>query len=155
MAATTNLTVVVVRAGEDRGSAPLKFLNGRFDCKISGADTNGALCAYDTWRFKPGGPPLHKHPDQDEWFLVLEGDFKFQVGDEMFALKPGDSLFAPRGVPHAFRNITETGRLMVTFQPAGAMESFFSSEMVDPTSQAFKDLSLSHGMEVVGPPLAP
>ena len=44
---------VVVRAGEDRHAASLKFLNGRFDCKISGSDTGGALCAYDTWRFKP------------------------------------------------------------------------------------------------------
>jgi hypothetical protein len=44
---------------------------------------------------------------------------------------------------------------MVTFVPAGKMEAFFATQMVDPTSQAFKDLSREHGMEVVGPPLPP
>lgn len=146
---------VLVRAGEDRHSAPLKFLNGRFECKISSRDTNGALCAYDTHRFKPGGPPLHVHFEQDEWFLVLEGEFRFQVGDETYELRAGDSILGPRGVPHAFRSISETARMIVSFSPAGTMEEFFSSQMVDPTSQAFRDLSLAHGMEVVGPPLAP
>lgn len=144
-----------VRTGEDRYAAPVRFLNGRFYCKVSAKDTNGALCVYDTYRFKSGGPPLHIHFKQDEWFLVLDGEFKFQVGDETHFLKAGDSIFGPRGVPHAFRNLTETARMMVTFQPAGTMEEFFASEMVDPLSQAFKDLSLQHGMEVVGPPLAP
>ncbi|MDB5538533.1 MAG: Cupin 2 conserved barrel domain protein [Devosia sp.] len=145
---------LVVRSGEDRAASPLKFLNGRFDCKISAADTDGALCAYDTYRFKPGGPPLHVHFEQDEWFVVLEGEFKFQIGDETRYLKAGDSILGPRRVPHAFRNISETARMLITFQPAGTMEEFFSSGMVDPTSQAFRDLSLAHGMEVVGPPLS-
>ncbi len=145
----------VVRAEEDRNAASVKFLNGRFDLKISARDTSGALCVYDTYRFKPGGPPLHVHYEQDEWFLVLEGEVRIQIGDETFHLKAGDSAFAPRGLPHAFRSLGETARMMVTFQPAGTMEAFFASGMVDPNSQAFKDLSLAHGMEVVGPPLAP
>lgn len=144
-----------VLAGDDRFAAPVKFLNGRFDCKVSAKDTDGALCIFDTYRFKPGGPPVHFHLDQDEWFLVLEGEFRFQVGDQMYDLRAGDSIFGPRGVPHAFRNRTDTARLMVTFQPAGTMEEFFSSEMVEPLSQAFRDLSRRHGMIVVGPPLAP
>lgn len=152
---TENTAAVLVRAGEDRQSAPLKFLNGRFDCKISSRDTNGALCAYDTYRFKPGGPPLHVHFEQDEWFLVLEGEFRFQIGNETYHLRAGDSILGPRGTPHAFRSLTETARMIVTFQPAGSMEVFFSTQMVDPASQEFKDLSLKHGMEVVGPPLAP
>lgn len=146
---------VLVRAGEDRQSAALKFLNGRFDCKIAGSDTGGALCAYDTYRFKQGGPPLHLHFEQEEWFFVLDGQFRFQIGDQTYELGAGNSIVGPRGVPHAFRNLTETARMMVTFIPAGRMEAFFATQMVDPTSQAFKDLSLQHGMEVVGPPLPP
>ena len=146
---------VVVRSGEDRHSAPLKFLNGRFDCKISAGDTGGALCAYDTFRFKPGGPPLHLHFEQDEWFQVQEGRFRFQIGDQTYELGAGDSILGPRGIPHAFRNLTETARMMVTFIPAGTMEAFFATQMVDPTSEAFRDLSRKHGMEVVGPPLPP
>lgn len=145
----------IVKAGDDRFEAPVRFLNGRFDCKVSASDTDGALCVFDTYRFKSGGPPLHVHLEQDEWFLVLDGEFKFQVGDQMHHLAAGDSIFGPRRVPHAFRSLTETGRLMITFQPAGTMEAFFAAEMVDPLSEAFRDLSRRHGMEVVGPPLLP
>ena len=63
-------------------------------------------------------------------------------------------MFGPRRVPHAFRNVTETARMMVTFQPALTMEEFFASQMLDPTSEAFRELSRKHGMDVVGPPLA-
>jgi mannose-6-phosphate isomerase-like protein (cupin superfamily) len=144
----------LVRSGESRTGASLEFLNGRFDCKISAKDTGGALCAFDSYRFRPGGPRLHLHFEQDEWFLVLEGEFKFQVGDDTFMARAGDSVFGPRRVPHAFRNISETGRLVVTFLPALTMEVFFASPIIDPMSQEFLDHSRRHGMEIVGPPLS-
>lgn len=144
----------VVRADEDRHQSPVRFLNGRFDAKVSSGDTNGAVYIVDTIRSRPGGPPLHLHFDQDDWFMVQEGSFHFRVGDNYFDLGPGDSIFAPRRVPHQFANITETGPLLIMFQPAGTMEAFFASEMVDPMSEAFAELSRQHGMEVLGPPLA-
>lgn len=144
----------VVRKDRDRFEAPIRFLNGRMDIKVSGRDTGGAFCAIDTVRFRRGGPPLHLHFDQDELFFVLEGQFQFRVGDNLYELGPGDFLFGPRRVPHAFVNLSETGRLMVTFQPAGAMEAFFAHGLRDPMAEEFRRLSSEHGMEVVGPPLA-
>jgi mannose-6-phosphate isomerase-like protein (cupin superfamily) len=132
---------------------PVRFLNGRFDCKISARDTAGALCAFDTIRTRPGGPPLHLHLEQDEWFFVQEGQFQARVGDETRELGPGDSFFGPRGIPHAFTMVSQTGRMLITFQPAGTMEAFFAAELVDPMSEEFRELSRQHGMEVVGPPL--
>ncbi|HEY8596703.1 MAG TPA: cupin domain-containing protein [Devosiaceae bacterium] len=155
MSSVTGVEPFAVLAGSDRFASPVNFLNGRFDCKVSSKDTGGALCVFDTYRFKQGGPPVHLHLDQDEWFLVLDGEFRFQVGEQMHHLRAGDSIFGPRGVPHAFRNLTDSAQLMVTFLPAGTMEGFFASEMVDPLSQEFRDLSRRHGMIVVGPPLAP
>lgn len=140
---------------EDRFAHPVNFLNGRFDIKISGRDTGGALCMIDTVRLGRGGPPLHIHHDQDELFFVQEGRFRFRIGELDYELGPGDFLFAPRAVPHAFVNLTETGRLLVGFQPAGDMEAFFSQPMTDPRSEAFRTLSEQHGMRVVGPPLSP
>jgi mannose-6-phosphate isomerase-like protein (cupin superfamily) len=40
--------------------------------------------------------PEHVHEDIDHWCVVLEGEM--HVGGEI--LRPGDYLFAPRGVPH-------------------------------------------------------
>jgi quercetin dioxygenase-like cupin family protein len=34
--------------------------------------------------------------------MLLKGDFKVQLGEEVLILKEGDSAFAPRKVPHTF-----------------------------------------------------
>jgi quercetin dioxygenase-like cupin family protein len=47
------------------------------------------------------------------------------VGEDVFRLNAGDSVFGPRNVPHAFANVSDTGRLMIVYQPAGTIEQFF------------------------------
>jgi mannose-6-phosphate isomerase-like protein (cupin superfamily) len=145
----------VVRQGEARGGHVFGFLNGTFHLKLSGADTEGGLCIYDTLRSAPGGPPLHVHAAQDEWFHVTEGEFDIRIGEVIHHLGPGDCVLGPRGVPHAFRNTSPTGRIMVAFQPAGTMEAFFDqgSALSPLTPASFAELSSRHGMTVVGPPL--
>jgi len=81
-----------VLCDEDRSGVDLRYLNGRFDCKVSSKDTGGDLCIYDTLRTTKGGPPLHYHRAQDEWFFIREGEFVFQVGANVFRLKAGDSV---------------------------------------------------------------
>ena len=45
---------------------------------------------------------------------MREGEFKFQVGEDVVRLKAGDSLLAPRGVKHAFVKTSEgVARLIV------------------------------------------
>lgn len=148
-------TGVKVAAETDRFGQPFEFLDAWFNVTLSGKDTGGAACSVDTNRRMRGGPPTHVHPGQDEWFFVREGAFDIRIGDEVFHLLPGDSLLAPMGVPHAFANTTETGRMLVTFFPAGAMEDFFhvAAAMTAPTPAAMAKVFADHGMRVVGPPL--
>ena len=144
----------VVRQDEDRFGRPTLSLNGRFDCKVSGQETDGRLSIFDTVRTHKGGPPLHYHHDQDEWFFVREGEFLFQVGEETFRLREGDAILAPRGIPHAFANVSETGRLMIVFQPAGSMEAYFRARGPgDDTDEESAQRHRQHGMELVGPPM--
>jgi mannose-6-phosphate isomerase-like protein (cupin superfamily) len=148
-----------VEAGKDRFQEELLIMGGQFDCKVSGKDTNGDLCIYDTLRREKGGPALHLHHDQDEWFFIIKGEFIAKVGDETFTLKAGDSAFAPRKVAHAFAMTSEgEGQMLILFQPAGSMEDYF--KQVSKLGGSIKDqahgsaeLMKSHGMEVVGPPL--
>jgi len=74
-----------------------------------------------------GGPPRHLHHREDETFLVLSGEVTFYVGETVTVLKKGGSLFAPRGIPHHFRN-TGTGEavLLEIALPAG-VELFFAT----------------------------
>ena len=150
-----------VDRGKGRNIEGLKVLGSTFDCKVSSKDTNGQLCIFDTLRAGQGGPPLHFHYKQDEWFYVIKGEFRVQVGDEILTLKEGDSAFAPRKVPHSFAKISEgVAQMMVLFQPAGQMEAFFIeiANLEKETNQAKKEAALKtlwdrHDMKVVGPPL--
>jgi|SRR5579859_1310445 len=145
---------------KDRYQEELLVMGGRFDLKVSSRDTGGDLCIYDTVRDSKGGPALHRHFFQDEWFYVIRGKFIAQVGEDNLTLNPGDSAFAPRKVPHAFAMVSEgEGQMLVLFQPAGSMEDFFK-QMTKfgkgiPANQesALKQLWADHGMEIMGPPL--
>jgi len=158
--AERNETGFRVGANEDRRQEELLIMGGRFDLKVSAKDTGGDLCIYDTIRQSKGGPALHLHHFQDEWFYIVRGEFIVRVADRTVRLKPGDSAFAPRKVPHAFAMVSEgEGQMLVLFQPAGSMEDFFRKlvkfgpDIPKDQESLWKDLWEQHGMEVLGPPL--
>lgn len=127
------------------------------DIKISGKDTDGAVASFEQTGHTPnGGPPLHIHPNQDEWFYVIAGDYYFRVGEDYFTLKAGDTIFLPRNVPHAFLQLSETAKMIVTYVPAGKMEGFFQTTdkwTSPPSKEEIAKVFADHEMNVVGPPL--
>src|SRR5262249_2742150 len=70
--------------------------------KISGGDTDGAYGLLEVTCRAGDGSPWHVHPDEDEWFYVLEGEFTVWVGDRKLSLPAGAFAFGPKGVPHTF-----------------------------------------------------
>ena len=59
--------------------------------------------------------------------FVLAGEITFFLGDTIKILKTGDFIFAPRGIPHHFKNTgTEEAILLETASPAG-VELFFEA----------------------------
>ena len=146
-----------VAAGKDRFGEPSPLGPSRaMYCKVSGKDTNGGWCSFDSlWQTK-GGPPFHLHHQQDEWFYVIEGDYVFQIGEEKFRLSTGDSVLAPRQVPHAFVHVRdEHGKIVSVLQPAGEIEAFFREygKLGDVSGEQAQRLYRAHGMELLGPPL--
>jgi mannose-6-phosphate isomerase-like protein (cupin superfamily) len=125
--------------------------------KVSSRDTAGRMFVFEHAEMGNGGPPRHFHYEQDEWFYAMKGEFAFEVGDQRFTLRPGDSLFAPRLVPHAWAHVgDEPGTLLLAVQPAGSLEAFFleNCAMDRPPTPAEAERSFAaHGMKVVGPPL--
>jgi mannose-6-phosphate isomerase-like protein (cupin superfamily) len=56
----------------------------------------------------------HKHDDQDEFFLVLDGELEIDlVGDRTITLGPHQAFAVPRGVVHRTRAARRTAILMV------------------------------------------
>jgi len=146
-----------VASGQDRFGEPSPLGPSRaLNCKVSAKDTNGTWCSFESlWQTK-GGPPLHVHHHQEEWFYVVEGDYVFQIGEEKFRVAAGDSVLAPREVPHAFAHVRDArGQIISVFQPAGEIEAFFHEygKLGDATVEQTKRLYRSHGLELLGPPL--
>lgn len=146
-------------AGGDRFQKPISLFDGdTFYTKVSSSDTDGDFYVYESSRVKKGGPNLHVHHGQDEWWYILEGKFIIKVGDKMHHVKAGDSVFGPRGVPHAFSKIGEgVGRMLTTFQPAGKMEECFiaisKGEMKGKPEAEQDEFRKQYGFERVGPPI--
>jgi len=151
-----------VNAGEARlgGHYEMKGVTRNvLDLKIASSDTNGNLTFFEQNGFKAnGGPPLHIHLYQDEFFYIIEGEYLFRVGDEYFQMKPGDTIFLPRNVQHAFAQLTDKGRVIVSYMPAGKMEDFFKTTDAwtsPPSAAEIADVFEAHDMKVTGPTLMP
>ncbi|GAB1422505.1 hypothetical protein MASR2M15_27390 [Anaerolineales bacterium] len=147
--------VLFIAAGEDRFGESRSLGVSSITFKVVPQDSDNLLVIENTFHHK-GGPARHLHHDQDEWFYCVKGEFIIEVGQERFSLHPGDALFAPRKVPHVWAYVgNQTGTMLITFTPAGQMESFFR-EVTKANAMPPQDPQLwrAHGMELLGPPLA-
>ena len=152
---------ILVKTDESRFNGQLKTGDRNAQlCKVSSVDTDGDLLfiAPGEKAFNAqGGPPLHIHYYQDEIFYVAQGEFIIQVGDDKFHSQEGDTVFAPRQIPHTFMKATDKpGKLITIFQPAGKMEDFFNklNSIEGPHDRdVMLKLFEEHDMKIVGPPL--
>lgn len=61
----------------------------------------------------------HDHADQDKFYYVIEGEGRFQVGDEFATVGEGQVVWAPAGVIHGVANERESRlTLLVGIAPA-------------------------------------
>jgi quercetin dioxygenase-like cupin family protein len=93
--------------------------------KVLPQETSNGLFVIEHMNLVKGGPPLHIHPHQEEYFYVIEGEVRFAVADKRLTLRAGDSVLGPRGIPHTFAAVEgKPGRMLIAFSPAGKMEQF-------------------------------
>jgi quercetin dioxygenase-like cupin family protein len=147
----------VVKATQSRfGEKTILGGKNANDIKVSQKDTNGDLTIFEYTGSEKGGPPLHVHAHQDEIFFIVQGEYLFQVGEDKHNLKAGDTIFLPRMLPHAFAQLSDTGKMFFLFQPSGKMEDFFrvmGNLTSAPAPEQGAKIFADHDMKVVGPPL--
>ena len=115
-------------------SRTLHMMGEEIHIALRGEDTGGAFSIIEDLTPPAGGPPPHVHSLEDELFYVLEGQYELKVGEDLHRAGPGTCVFAPRGIPHAFRNVSDKpSRMMILFSPPG-FERFF--EDVDAAAAA-------------------
>ena len=100
---------------------------------LSGADTGGAFCLLEI-SLAPGmAVPRHTHTREDESYYVLSGELEVIVEDKVFVLRGGDSLIAPRDIPHQVRNSGSTeNHYLLIFSPSGFEEFIMATGVPAP-----------------------
>lgn len=104
---------------------------------LTGADTGGAYCLIEA-SLAPGiGVPRHTHTREDESYFVLSGELEVIVEGKAFVLRPGDSLIAPRDIPHQIRNSGNTeNHYLLIFSPSGLDEFLMATALPAPDNAA-------------------
>jgi quercetin dioxygenase-like cupin family protein len=155
------------RLGEEEGEA-FWVLGMLETIKISREDTAGQFGLIEIVVPTGLGSRWHVHPDEDEWFYVLEGEFTFYVGNARLSLPAGSFAFGPKGVPHTFITEPPEGeKAVVGFQPC-QFQGFIREvgepapeRVVPPPLETPPDMerlipiAAQHGMDILGPPRPP
>jgi quercetin dioxygenase-like cupin family protein len=122
-------------------------------------ETDGKIFAFEAFEPPGGGPPLHIHHTEEEYFLVLEGEFTFTIDGTVTRATAGESAFVPRGAVHCFKNCSgRDGRLLVLFTP-GDIEGFFDYGLPingqvpsdEQLVERLMELGPKYNLELVGP----
>jgi quercetin dioxygenase-like cupin family protein len=133
---------------------------GLHTTKATEQETGGAFLMFEDQLDAGKVTPLHRHPDADETFYLLEGEILLHIDGEQRTLGAGGIVVMPRGVPHAF--MVTTAARMLCLQTPGSGEAFYrhASEPASPGDQpAPVDFdrvraaaAATGAIEILGPP---
>jgi len=144
----------------------LWFVNGRIHIHVSRHDTADGLSIVEHHLPLGFGPPLHVHRDEDEFFHIIEGLFRFQLGTWIIAGMAGDVIALPRGVPHGFRVLSVEGGRCLTMTRGGFEDMLREAsrpadhpglpDQIPPSAEqqaALHAICARHGIDLIGPPI--
>jgi quercetin dioxygenase-like cupin family protein len=85
--------------GEGEGTTIQGPAGGPLTFKVRGAQTGGALTAFENVIAPGDGPPLHAHEREGESWYVIEGNLRFKLDGEIREAPAGSFAYVLR-VPH-------------------------------------------------------
>lgn len=88
--------------------------------KLTGSDTGNQIVEWVD-NVEPGvGIPPHTHNREDEIFRVIKGEVEITINGKTSVLSAGDTAFAPKNIPHAWKVVgTEKAKMITSAFPAG------------------------------------
>lgn len=93
-------------------------LGNRIEFKELCEETNGTRTVAEITLNARSSVPLHYHNEFSEYYEVLDGELKMQVGKEIKTLKNGDYVLVPLRVVHRYFNETDQPvKFKVVIQP--------------------------------------
>ena len=111
-------------------------------------EAQGEDLVVNTWLEPGGGLPAHFHPRQEERWSVLEGQVRFQLGDEKKVIGPEDGVMVvmPR-MKHGLWSVSESeARLHTLVTPALGLRSFLEESAAAAREGLFTSRGLPRGI---------
>jgi quercetin dioxygenase-like cupin family protein len=103
------------------------------------ADFPDFVLTYMRTRFE-GGPGRHLHREHVDGFVVLEGDYAFELGDERDTKSAGTALVIPQRVIHRYEHeTTEQGQFLNLHAPGMGFADYLFGERPPEEADNFFD----------------
>ncbi|MCC6887827.1 MAG: cupin domain-containing protein [Hyphomicrobiales bacterium] len=102
----------------------LWFRDTRVMIRVSHGDGTDHISVLEHWAPMGDSPPLHLHRNEDEIFHLLEGEFRFRVGEKEQRFVAGETFIAPKGTPHTYRIESVAGGHWLTVTSGRDFEDF-------------------------------
>jgi quercetin dioxygenase-like cupin family protein len=147
----------------------LWFLDTLVTVRVAWAENTDHISVLEHRAPEGDSPPLHIHHTEDEVFCVLEGTLHLRVAGQDRTVGPGETLLAPRGIPHTYRVDSPEGARWLTTTTRRDFENFVramarpaprpdlppaSGPPTPEAAAALAETARRFGIEIVGPPLA-
>jgi len=143
------------------------FLNTHITLRRASRASEDGMSLAEHWMPAGDSPPLHVHQREDEIFHILAGTIRFRVGEAEVLAEAGDSLVAPKGVPHTFRVESPEGARVLVMTPGEDFEGFIRDlsrpapalalpDPVKPTPKLVAQVAAvaeRHNIRLLGPPM--
>ena len=108
------------------GERKILVLGHEITLKLACRETGGEYFVFEAVTPPGAGMARHVHSHEDEFFRVLDGEFEFQLDQQIQKVTTGAMVNFPKNIPHAFRNVgTKPGRTFWTVMPGANFEKFF------------------------------
>lgn len=115
-----NPTPLVDYTGRVEGSAANQFDWGSIQWLCSNDLFDDANLTFGYVQIEAGHKnPRHLHPNSSEVLFLIEGELDHSIGDQVYHLTAGMSIFIPTNVAHDAVNTGATTARMVVAYPTG------------------------------------
>lgn len=144
------------------GGDALWGLGGLWIVRISGEQTGGSFSLMEVRMRRGTATPLHRHDEDDETFIVLEGQLALLAGGERVDACPDAVVHLAGGEVHAWRVESDEARFLIIATPQH--EAFYracctpAESLTQPPNPGELDLDIiipageRHGVEILAPP---
>ncbi len=146
----------------------LWFLDTLVNVRVSHDAGADGISVVESLARRGDSPPYHVHHTEDEVFHLLEGELRLLVDGKRTTLHAGETLLAPKDVPHTYCVTSDRARWLVV-TTNGDFERFVrelsrpaeTAELPPPAGppsaeeqRLLAEAAARHGIELIGPPLS-